>query len=487
MTATASKADVRAGVAKAVSRYQSDWALWILEVLGAGDVGDAAKRHGFDGLTKAQRELISSVQRHKRTIGQSGHGVGKTWTAAAIALAFLYQYKGSQVICTSSSQEQVIKRFWAEFLSLHAKAKMRLGGKPTKTQLIVEEKSKWFAYATATNDPSNLHGGHAEHILFVIDEAQAVDKGIWEAAEGMMAGVGARTLALFNPLFAGGPAHEAARRPDEWNLVKLNCLDHPNVISRKELVKGAVTWDWVEERRRLWGEDHPLFQARVLGEFPQTSEDTLITLGMLEACADLAPPMYGDGTWLGLDVARHGSDSDWALVMEDGRTIYEEQWAGLDLMRTCGKATNIVERFDVPWDHVNVDGNGVGGGVVDRFRELDHAVNDIQFGGKAVGDWNDRPDLNLGIDGVQFLNRKAELHWAARCLLKSKKMSIPRRFERIWSDLLAPRFFYRSDGAIKIESKDEVKARVGRSPDAGDALILALNRERQGASVVSFI
>jgi hypothetical protein len=42
----------------------------------------------------------------------------------------------------------------------------------------------------------------------------------------------------------------------------------------------------VQERRKTWGEDNPLFRARVLGEFPEQADDTLIKLSDIEAAAN---------------------------------------------------------------------------------------------------------------------------------------------------------------------------------------------------------
>lgn len=478
-----------------IARYQSDWGAFMREVLGATATREA-KEFGFDGLTSDQVKIIRSVQEHKRTIVQSGHNVGKTRIAAWIALAFLYLYKPSQVVCTSSSREQVSKRLWAEVEKIHSMARMKLGGEITATQIKCGPGH--FAYATATHDASNLHGGHPPHILCLMDEGQGVKRPIWDAFESMMGGSHARTLVLFNPLAASGPAHEAAtRKRSEWKLIRMSALQHPNVLSGRELVRGAVTREWCEERLRSWGKDHPLYQAKVLGEFPALSENALISLGDLEGAkewdASLGEgPLQGDGTWLGVDPARFGSDDTRCCVLVDGRMIAERFWNGLDTMRSCGEIHRIVAEYDIPWEHVNIDGNGLGGGIVDRLQEQGNPVNDVQFGGRVQGDWSDRAmslaGVELGIAGQLFRNRKAELHWAARMLLKAKLLSIPERFERVWEDLLAPNYETASDGTVKVESKDEVKARINRSPDAGDSVVIALNRvaAQTAKSFVSF-
>lgn len=473
-------------MAAGLAQFQKNWMLWGDRILGLphhwvrDDRGDLLKHFVF---TDDQAALIQSVMVNKRTLGQSGHGTGKTFAAAFIALAFLSLYPDSQVICTSSSQFQVTERLWAEVTRNYRRSKIPLGPPDLISATRLRYNEKWFAVATATNDPNNIQGGHAEHLLVVIDEAQGVEKGIWDAAESMIVAGGGRLLAIFNPLSSSGPAYEASRNPQDWNLVKLSCLRHPNVVYGREIVKGAVTRDWVEGRKRELGVDHPLYQARVLGEFPTTSEDTLISILDLENSVETWKPL-GDGIWIGIDIARFGSDSNWAVIVHNGKVIHEAQWAGLDLMVTAGKIQELVANYDIPWTHVNIDGIGIGAGVIDRLRELNHEVNDIQFGGRAQNDWN---NFGLGTDEMDFLNRRAELYWVMRELLKAKKITVPRRFTRIWADTLAPRYEFRSDGALKIESKDDIKARIGRSPDAADAFVLALARDCNATPRISFI
>ena len=83
------------------------------------------------------------------------------------------------------------------------------------------------------------------------------------------------------------------------------------------MVPGLTTAKWVEERRETWGEDNPIYRARVLGEFPDQEEDTLIRLSDVEAAAvrgqeelsvNEAENEAKQEVVLAVDVARYGSD-----------------------------------------------------------------------------------------------------------------------------------------------------------------------------------
>jgi len=49
--------------------------------------------------------------------------------------------------------------------------------------------------------------------------------------------------------------------------------------------------------------------------------------------------------------------------------------------------------------------------------------------------------------------------------------------DELIGDLTAPKYAYTSAGKLKVEPKDKVKARLGRSPDVGDAVVLAFWEE----------
>ena len=76
-------------------------------------------------------------------------------------------------------------------------------------------------------------------------------------------------------------------------------------------------------------------------------------------------------------------------------------------------------------------------------------------------------------DAQRFKNKRAELYWSLREALEQGKCSLPADDELI-ADLSAVRYEFAQDGKIKLESKDDTRKRLGRSPDRADALVLAL-------------
>lgn len=164
---------------------------------------------------------------------------------------------------------------------------------------------------------------------------------------------------------------------------------------------------------------------------------------------------------LGVDVARHGDDRT-VVIFRNGDKVSEEDitiWRGIDLMQTAGRVAEIIAQKRP--QKVFVDGVGVGGGVVDRLKQLGFSVVDVNAGGVAVHE--DR-----------FFNLRAEMWGKMREWLKDKG-SVPKR-DDLADDLMAPSYEYDARNRLKLEKKEDMKARGLPSPDIADALALTFAR-----------
>ena len=116
-----------------------------------------------------------------------------------------------------------------------------------------------------------------------------------------------------------------------------------------------------------------------------------------------------------------------------------------------------------------VDGVGVGGGVVDLLRENGLPVADMQSGGAAQPE----VDLHTGKPVKRFTNARAEWFWRLRKLFEHGQVDIDPADDELAAQLGSIRYELTSKGQIKIESKDDMKARGMPSPDRADAMMLA--------------
>jgi len=428
---------------------------------------------GGDRPWRRQEEIIRSVRDRPRTVVPSGFAVGKTWVAAVIVLWFLYSFPSSLVITTGPTWRQVKNVLWAEIRRLWRQAATPLGGELLETQIRIAD--DWFALGMSTDDPTRFQGFHAAHLLLIFDEAAGVDRQVWEVAEGQMAGAHARWLAIGNPTEPSGPFYDACCS-ESWHTLPISCLDTPNVKAGRLVYPKLVTKAWVEGRRQEWGDSSPLYQTKVLGQFPTQSEHGLIPLVWISAANDRAA-MGGEGSAgdpaerrIGADIARSGADATVFLLRDDRRVLDVEEHQSLNTMEVVGRLTMFAERHKVPWHRVFVDSIGIGAGVADRLCEQDRRVRAVNFGRSAC-------------HGKRYANVRAECYWGVQEALdpgRAAPLAIPARFGRLCSELTSVEWSVNSSGAILVEPKEQIKQRIGRSPDHADALALTFASTRQG-------
>jgi hypothetical protein len=132
-------------------------------------------------------------------------------------------------------------------------------------------------------------------------------------------------------------------------------------------------------------------------------------------------------------------------------------------MDTMQLAARVAEQFShYRADAVFVDGGGVGGGVVDRCRQLGVQVFEVQFGGRP-----DRPDFNA--DASKYANKRAEIWGLMREWLEVG--AIPEDPE-LSAALIGPQYGFNGRDEIQLERKEDMKKRGLASPDLADALAL---------------
>ena len=422
-------------------------------------------------LTPDQEAVVASVRDHRRTLVTAGNSVGKTFLAARLALWFLFTHPGAKVVTTAPTWPQVANLLWRELRFGYFHSRMPLGGQLNKTDLLIDE--NWYAVGISTDDATRFQGYHGERVMVIFDEATGVGGHIWEAADGIAVGPRDRMLAIGNPTDPTS-RFKAAEDSGLWNVLRLNCENHPNVVTGEEVVPGAVTREWVDERLKDYGDrESPLYRARVRGLWPDQADASLISLKVIEdsqrkwaelrATAGAPSPIVA----LGCDVARFGSDETiFQAIRLDGTADVPEATRGRDLMDTVGR----IIQYGAPI--IALDDSGLGGGVTDRLKEIRRSGDgDLRLKKAKIIPVN---NAQAAEEDRKFANARAETHWAARDFLKALDLTLPPD-HRLAGDLAAPKLLYDSRGRIRIESKDELKKpdRLGRSPDRGDAFVLA--------------
>jgi len=409
-------------------------------------------------LWSKQKEVLEALTEHPRVAVKSGNGLGKGYSAAVAILWFIICHDPAVVLSTAPTFRQVRHVLWREVHRLFRRAKFQLEGKLLDTRLELSEVR--YALGLSADSDEEFQGFHSPNMFIVVDEAEGVEEVIYEAIEGVMTSENCRLLLIGNPTTMSGCFRRAFYEDRElYHNITISALDSPNVKEGHPAIKGLASQRWVEERRKVWGEDNPIYRARVLGEFPDQAEDTLIPLSAIEAAVnkegssvDEAGPLI-----IAVDVARFGSDKS-VILRRRGMVVEEiKSYRNLDTMKLAGQVAEAINSWQ-PLE-VMIDEVGIGAGVVDRLKEQGHRVRGINVGTTAQ-------------DNEHYANLRAEGYWNLRQLFMDGTIALPNDNELI-GQIAALRYSFNSLGKAVIESKDEMKRRGVPSPDKADALMLA--------------
>ena len=168
-----------------------------------------------------------------------------------------------------------------------------------------------------------------------------------------------------------------------------------------------------------------------------------------------------------LDPARFGADKTCLAIGTPDRVHELVTWAKKSTMETCGLVMLAMEErgLDPTTTEIRVDAPGLGGPVADRLQELGCAVTEFNGGSTPH-------------DPVKFQNRRAESYWTVRRKLEEGELAFPAD-DHLTDELCSTNWRPNSRGKIELEAKDQIRARLGRSPDRADAVaMLCLAAER---------
>jgi hypothetical protein len=179
---------------------------------------------------------------------------------------------------------------------------------------------------------------------------------------------------------------------------------------------------------------------------------------------NLIEPTKGDADAMGVDVARSGNDRSTIAYRKDNTITNVEVISTQDTMVLTEAVIQRGNDRNVGYEHINVDVVGVGGGVVDALKAKGWYVHEYNSGGKP-GEYD---------GALQYKNKRAQSYWEFREGLREGTIKIPNNQDLI-NELLSLRYFVK-DKYIQIESKQELKKRLGKSPDLADACVMAFEK-----------
>ena len=378
------------------------------------------------------------------------NGSGKDWLAARLALWWVTAHYPAKVVITGPTYRQVDDVIFNELRAAYRSAPALLGGR-------LFESPRWeldettFIVGFSTDRPWNLQGFHSPHLMVIVTEAHAMDEDSINALYRLNPD---NLLMVGNPFAAAGPFYASHHQNREnWATFRISAFDTPNLIEGRTVVRCMITAEDVADRASEWGEDSPMYQGSILGEFPEELDDTLLSLRIIRESVGREARAEGD-VIIGCDVARFGRDKT-VVARRQGNVaevIYRAQ--GKDLMAIAGWLGRYCEDHDV--SSLVVDDTGLGGGVTDRLREVGlSGTRIVAFNGGASAR-----------DKARFGNRVTESWWALRqWVLEGGRLP---EDSALIGQLASRRYTIQSDKRLLLESKKQ----MARSPDEADALAM---------------
>ncbi len=423
------------------------------------DLGAAVRKRGFHPLELKPVDPI-------RMAVASGHGIGKSTLMAFLFWWIMCTRPNAKGRVTANTFSQLETTTWAEIQKWGTLCRFRSWFEVTQSKVCHKDHPKtWFAVPlTCAEENSEAFAGQHNRestSFYLFDESSLIPDKIWEVADNGLTDGEPMWFAFGNPTRNTGKFHAACFGDwvHRWNQRSIDSRDcrFPNHTLHDE---------WIADH----GIDSDYVRTRIRGLPPSQAEGQLISADVVrDAQKRQVEALDDDPLIAGVDVPDGGSA--WFVVRfrrgldsRPGPLIPAPiRMAGSKVDRPLMvlTLTQLLNEKD-PERKIAamfID-SGFGAAIVERLHSLGYdQVQEISFGGKC-------PDPRYGNMRAYMWAREMK-HWLERGAIDPEDKNLER-------NLTAPGFHNKvgGDGALIVESKDDMKKRGIPSPDDGDALAL---------------
>jgi hypothetical protein len=372
-----------------------------------------------------------------------GIGSGKTWVATERAKNELLQ--GNHLIGVASTFSQLKKVFFAEL-----EQRLRSQKVPYKYN-----RSPSDMYIELPHNKAIIHGFSAEGRAIESARGLSVDKAFYDEAtlydeyvREVISGRLRRGNSKPQEFLSTSP-----RGKRHWTY-KLVHDPYTDFIHQTIFDNYFLPEEYVNKLVRDY--DGDFARQELYGEFVDGENSTsLITLASIRESQKRTAPLLLDSPKIaGFDVARYGNDMSQIVMRQGDHVLTWREYGSMSLMDLAMQSIDWIVKHRP--DVLVIDGNGVGGGLVDI---LESKISDIV---KIV-------DFNGGYKGSdgRFLNLRAETWFKMKRWVESTGV-LPD--EEIVEQLTDLNYFMDNRNKLCLDSKDILRRRGQPSPDWGDAL-----------------
>ena len=254
--------------------------------------------------------------------------------------------------------------------------------------------------------------------------------------------------------------------PDNMKFVPALPMDNPHLpASYIEMLK---TLPSAQRKRLLEGDWNYMDESDNLFDFDSISNSVFSNV-----------PQGTDKKYISVDVARFGTDRSVAIVWSGLVVLEVLVYTKLSTVELSSEIKELIAKYGVHPNNVIVDSDGVGGGVADQIKGTNFVNNS-----RALHEQN-------------FSNLKSQCYVKLSELFKEGKISLnildPNVVDELTQELLAIKLKdMDKDNKVQVQSKDEMKKILGKSPDLSDALMMRMyyeikNLKSTGRYAIAFV
>lgn len=420
-----------------------------------------------------QDEVLQAFPTHQRLAMKACKGPGKTAVEAWLAWNFLLTRREPKIAATSITADNLADNLWSEMAKWQQRSPyLKDNFQWTKSRIFARDHPEtwwmsartWNRSADRSQQGNTLAGLHADHILFILDESGGIPDAVMATAEAALAScVEGHIVQAGNPTHLDGPLYRACTSERRlWHVTEITA--DPDDPRRATRVKAA----WAREQIEKYGRDNPWVLVNVFGAFPPGSLNALIGP---DECREATKRFYRPEDYrdqarvLGVDVARFGDDASVIFPRHGLVALAPQKFRNIDGTQGAG----IVARKLQDWqaDAVFIDDTGGwGASWIDNLRRLGHQPIGIGFASRPNDPRYDNKRTEMYFEAIDWIRRGGAL---------------PPDCPELIAALSQTTYSFRGDRML-LEPKEQVKARLGYSPDDADAFVLTFAQPVAGRS-----
>lgn len=457
-------------------RIDKRFAEWFRDI--SGDIFKFADALNFRP-TFQQAGLMDAIQRGDlRVAVKSGQGPGKSAASALVGLWRCLRNAGALTVVTAPTMRQCTD-VWMGEVRRHLKRADPMVARlfdVSNTRVTIAGDKDWGVKLVTATKEENAQGYHEPNMTIIFEEASGIPREIVTQFKGTSSNPNCLHLMIGNPNTRDCAFFDCFNAlKDRWTRFTWNAEETPE-----------SEWFSKDRNRELaeeFGRDSDVYRIRVLGEFPNTDPNCVVSVEDLAAVSESM--IEGVSRMLvmaretrsgkaikqfGMDFARFGGDEN-TVFRRSGNAIVEWGfWPRTDPNDVVAEAFKMQKKAH--WSDSETwyvpDATGIGQGVMNNFYKANKRVLEFHNHAKAV-------------NGRMYENRISEAWFHFAKMVRERKNYVPAD-PRLIQQLTNRQYFTTRKGRLVLESKDDYMKRGHTSPDRADGLVLAFYDEVEAAS-----